>query len=638
MKTEQELVQDRNKKTGNMRRYYQLNEEQVTESREALTKQDFGAYNVVKPEIIQAFNEICKVGIISDSELDAAGGVREYVGIQVGKEIHSDIPLDEVYTVDNIRSILIHSDPLVNDEKAEGARRLHAALARVNHNVNVDSIYDAWNLKSIFKPNLTYDPQITDQMYRKEIDNISTTLNYHSQGQLIVSKNSIVTEEIQNLLDSYKAEYDATIGYEGDIVYLWLANILISLALVVALFLGICFCNHKVFDQFNKYIYILVIFLLPILVTSLTLSRGESASYVIPYTLVALFLYSFFQPRMVLTVYMISLVPVLFLASNGVELYVMHLLAGMICMLVFERFSSGWLQFISALIAFFVMVLVWLAFRMLEGMDNLHDYTVVFNMALGALLLVAAYPLTFLFEKIFRLVSKSKLVELTDTNNKLLRVLADKAPGTFQHCLQVMNLADAAARSIDANVPLIRAGALYHDIGKIANPHCFTENSTTDVNYHAELSPKESAQDIIRHVADGLILAEKHNLPQILKDFIITHHGTTKAGYFYTKFVNDGGNPDDVDDFTYNGVKPETKEQGILMLCDAIEAASRSLKGYSPENISALVNRIFDEKIQDGQLSESNLSLREMNIIKEEIKTYLVQMYHSRVAYPKRKK
>ena len=226
---------------------------------------------------------------------------------------------------------------------------------------------------------------------------------------------------------------------------------------------------------------------------------------------------------------------------------------------------------------------------------------------------------------------------MSDTNNKLLRLLADKAPGTFQHCLQVMNLADAAARSIDANVLLVRAGALYHDIGKISNPQCFTENENPGVQYHAGLTVKESAQEIIRHVSDGLALADKHGLPDVIKEFIVSHHGTTCTGYFLTKYLNDGGNPDETAEFYYDGVKPVTKEQVILMVCDAVEAASRSLKDYSPESISALVDRIADGKAKENQFTDADISLRELNTLKEVIKSYLQQMYHSRVSYPKRK-
>jgi putative nucleotidyltransferase with HDIG domain len=199
-----------------------------------------------------------------------------------------------------------------------------------------------------------------------------------------------------------------------------------------------------------------------------------------------------------------------------------------------------------------------------------------------------------------------------------------------------MNIADAAARAIDAYVPLVRAGALYHDIGKIANPQCFTENETPGVKFHAELSAKESAHEIIRHVADGLAMADKYGLPKVVKDFIATHHGTTCAAYFYNKYVNEGGDPEDINDFRYDGVKPTTKEQVILMICDAVEAASRSLKDYSQESVAALVDRIIDGKANEGQFQDSEVSLRELNILRETIKSYLMQMYHSRIAYPKR--
>ena len=282
------------------------------------------------------------------------------------------------------------------------------------------------------------------------------------------------------------------------------------------------------------------------------------------------------------------------------------------------------------------MVLVWLSFRLAEGLESLSEYPMILYMAFGAFLSVAGYPLIYLFEKLFKLVSKSKLVELSDTANPLLRQLAEKAPGTFQHCLQVMNLSDAAALAVDANVPLVRAGALYHDIGKIMNPVCFTENETPGVDYHSGLSYKESAQEIIAHVSNGVALAEKYGLPSVIKDFILTHHGTSCTGYFYNRYLNDGGDPEQVSEFFYNGRKPVTKEQVILMLCDSVEAASRSLKDYSQESVSSLVEKIVAGKVEAGQLSEAEISLSELNIIKDVMKNQVQQIYHARVAYPKR--
>ena len=261
-------------------------------------------------------------------------------------------------------------------------------------------------------------------------------------------------------------------------------------------------------------------------------------------------------------------------------------------------------------------------------------------MFIGSMLNVAGYPLIYLFEKMFGLVSNSRLRELCDTNNPLLRDLEQKAPGTFQHSLQVMNMADACARAVEANVLLVRAGALYHDIGKMLNPTCFIENDSLSGNgphYHDGLTPKESAIAIIKHVSDGLELAKEHNLPDLVTAFIKTHHGTSNTGYFYAKYLNEGGDPKDVDCFFYKGAKPRSKEQVILMLCDSVEAASRTLKDNSPETFSEFVENIVESKIIMGQLDDAELSIRQLNTVKDVLKSYLAQIYHERIAYPPRK-
>lgn len=254
---------------------------------------------------------------------------------------------------------------------------------------------------------------------------------------------------------------------------------------------------------------------------------------------------------------------------------------------------------------------------------------------LGALLSVAGYPLIYLMEKIFSLVSGTRLQELCDPNNKLLRILAQKAPGTFQHSLQVMNLADAAARSIDADVLLVRAGAMYHDIGKTANPQCFVENESLGAKFHDGLTPKESAEMIIRHVTDGIALAAKYKLPQVVSDFILTHHGTTCTAFFYNKFIEEGGNPAESDAFYYKGKKPWTREQALVMICDTVEAASRTLKDNTPETFDKFVENIVSAKMAAGQLDNADITLKELSRIKSVLKSYLGQIYHERVVYPK---
>ena len=528
------------------------------------------------------------------------------------------VPVEELYTI------------------AEAEDALRSSLASVLPEAPVDSIYNAF-LAPLVSSDLVFDQQVTDLIHEENVALVSPTLGIIKAGQTLVSKGELVTADLELLLDSYKKEYEANVGYDGPEFLQWLGNALIALFLVLILFFSIYFCNYHIFEQFNKYLYVLLVFTLSAVSSFLVVEIEPAYFYMVPFTLIVLYLLAFFTRRMVLLVYLISLLPMLIAAPDGVELFFIYLAGGIAAIYVFDYFNKGWLQFVLALVTFAVMAVVWGAFRLADGMEGMMNIRQLWQLSLAAFLAVAGYPLIYLFEKIFMLVSSSKLVELSDTSRPLLRLLADKAPGTFQHSLQVMNLADAAARSIDANIPLIRAAALYHDVGKIANPQCFTENETPGVKFHEGLSPKESAQEIIRHVSDGLAMADKYGLPDVLKDFIRSHHGTTATGYFLNQYLNDGGNPDEVSEFYYNGVKPSTKEEVILMLCDAVEAASRSLKDYSPASIEGLVDRIIDGKADDGQLSDSDISLREVNVVRQVMKAYLQQMYHSRVSYPKRK-
>ena len=596
--------------------YYRYDARVSTKSADALSSMDFGTEETARQAVTDALSDIYSTGVLSSSATqDAVEGV-----IYVQKDRRAvKVPVSEVFTLDNAHEQL----------------KERLVLAAVGF--DPDSLYAALDLGRLIEPNLIFDQQTTDLVHEESYDHISRTQGVMRSGLVIVSEGEMVTAEIEQLLDSYKAEYDANVGYLGPRPLQWTGNVLIAFFLVLLLFLAIYYCNSRIFEEYNKYLYLLMVFLLSAVGSSLVARIDPGRFYMMPFLLIIFYQLAFFSRRMVFSVYFISLLPMLIFAPNGMELFVIYLVAGTVGILVFEYFNKGWLQFVTAFILFVVMALVWLAFRFVEGMTY-ADYRTVLDMALGAVLSVAGYPLIYLFEKIFRLVSTSKLVDLSDTSNPLLRMLADKAPGTFQHSLQVMNLADAVARSVDANVPLVRTAALYHDVGKIANPQCFTENATPGVNFHAELTPKESAQEIIRHVSDGVALAEKYGLPEVICDFIRTHHGTTATAYFLNTYLNTGGDPEDVADFYYDGVKPTTKEHVILMFCDAVEAASRSLKDYSPENISSLVDMIVDGKIKEGQLVDSEMSLKEIAVVKDTMKVYLQQMYHSRVAYPKRRK
>lgn len=621
LKTEAQLLAERSAAASEVVPYYRNDPKVRSRISSRVAHTDLGEYSYIRQTLDEVLSAIYAKGVISESSVQGDAHTKlesdDLIYVQKGRKAVK-MPVSEVYGL----------------EQAE--QYFHDAVRAALPGVKVDSVLSAAGLTGLVVPDYVFDQQTTDLIHDDAVFDISRTQGVFRSGQVIVSEGEVVTAEIEQLLNSYRIEYEANVGYNGPKALQWIGNMLIAFSLVLILFLAILFCNYRIFDQYNKYLYLLLVFAISAVVSSVVSGIDQSLFYMMPYTMLALYLLAFFKKRVVFTVYTISLLPLLIFAQNGMELFVMDLTAGVVGILVFGRFNKGWLQFVTAFIVFIVMGLVWSAFRLIEGPGSLNEYRPILNMALAAFMTVAGYPLIYLFEKLFALISNSKLVDLSDTSNKLLRELADKAPGTFQHSLQVMNLSDAAARSIEANVLLVRAGALYHDIGKIANPQCFTENEAVGVKYHAGLSPKESAQEIIKHVADGLVLADKYGLPGVIKEFIQTHHGTTPTGYFLTKYLNDGGNPDDVSAFYYDGVKPTTKEQVILMICDAVEAASRSLKDYTHESISELVERIVGGKMAEGQLDEADISLMEINVVKAEIKSYLQQMYHSRVAYPKR--
>lgn len=613
LKTDEQLKEDLQKAGSSVTPVFRYDPSVFQNALTAMSALDLGEYSAASTALNVALNDIYSKGVLPTSYQAPQGGM---VYIQRDMRAYK-VPAEEIYTVD------------------EAADALRAALLAVYPDAPADSLINS-GLASVLSPDLVYDQQITDMIHDESVAQVSPTLGVVKAGQTLVSRGELVTADLEQLLDSYKMEYESSVGYNGPEVLQWVGNALVALFLVLILFFSIYFCNYHVFEQINKYLYILLVFTLSAVSSFVVVEIEPAYFYMVPFTLIVLYLLAFFTRRLVLLVYLISLLPMLIAAPDGVELFFIYLSGGIAAIYVFDYFNKGWLQFVLALVTFAVMALVWGAFRIADGMEGMMNLRQLWQLLLAALFAVAGYPLIYLFEKIFMLVSSSKLVELSDTSRPLLRELADKAPGTFQHSLQVMNLADAAARSIDANIPLIRAAALYHDVGKILNPQCFTENETPGVKYHEGLSAKESAQEIIRHVSDGLALADKYGLPDVLKNFIQSHHGTTCTAYFLNKYLNEGGDKDDTVAFYYNGVKPATREEVILMLCDAVEAASRSLKDYSQQSIGALVDKIVDGKADDGQLSESDISLREVNVLKDVMKKYLQQMYHSRISYPKR--
>lgn len=599
----------------------------------------FSADDNVGIDVIEKFN---KLSIGSDLDQSLFRGITDILQEIYSKGVVSsfnstDISDKVIFVKQNKRIVETPASEVYNIESAYDYLKSNLAYDFAKY--NLDSLDHLLNLKSLIVPNLVYDEQMTQSLHKEAIDYISPTKGMVYAGQLIVSKGELVTADIEQLLDSYKAEYQMSFGYTGSKFSLIMSHILMVLAVVTLLFMTIFFVHPHIFVDMKRLIFILLLCFISYLATVLLRGINQQLLFLFPYAAFILYTASFFRRSSVYPVYLISLLPLLILSENGVELFLIDAVAGAIALLSFSIFSRGWIQFLNIIYIFAGMAVVYLSFKLsMNEWAQLFKSTELLFLLINAILVIVLYPFVFLFEKIFSLVSYSKLWDMTDTNNKLLQEMAQKAPGTFQHSIQVANLAENAARQIGANSMLVRVGALYHDVGKSKNPFCFIENQVPGVNdYHKDLTPIESARDIIRHVDDGIAIAKEYNLPQVVTNFIRSHHGTSQTLYFYNKYCNEGGDPDNKAPFTYDGILPTTKEQVILMMADAVEAASRSLKSYTKESISDLVDKILSVRLSDEQLSIADISISEINTIKESFKSYLMQIYHARIVYPAKK-
>lgn len=623
LKTDEQIREEKSRSKSVVIPYYRYRQDIVDNCRKAAEGIDMGGYSYLRPLIVASMDGIYSNGVVPDEGVkldghsDPSGAV---LYIQKDKRAGKK-PVSEVF------------------KESEAKNRLLSDIAAKYPRINADSVLRSAGIYDFIVPNLEYDPKTTELVRSESSNQVSTTQGFVSAGQLIVSEGEIVTAEIAQMLDSYKVEYENSMGYGGPRILFWLGNAFIAFALVLLFFLMIYFLNRRLFMDHRKFWYLIFIFIIASVLALIINKFAPRCLYMVPFTLTALYLEAFFKNKVIFPICCVSFLPLLVFAENGVVLFVMFLLASIVAVFTFRFFNQGWQQFIMSGIVFVSILVTYFGFRMID-MVNDDPYMAVLYMFIGSMLIVAGYPLIYLFERMFNLVSSSRLRELCDTNNKLLRELEHKAPGTFQHSLQVMNMCDAAARAIDANVLLVRAGALYHDIGKMKNPLCFIENESMSpggVHYHEHLSPKESARAIIKHVSDGLELAAENRLPDVVQDFILTHHGTSNTSYFYNKYLNEGGDPNDVSDFFYKGRKPQTKEQIILMICDTLEAASRTLKDNSAATFSVFVENIVASKMKIGQFDQADISIKDLNTVKETLKAYLSQIYHERVVYPQRK-
>jgi len=535
----------------------------------------------------------------------------------VDKNVATSRFIDQLYTVKEAYEYLLNADTAHYKKK----------------------ILQQCSLNDYITPNLVYDEEKSEAAQKDLLSNISWANGFVLNGQKIIDRGEIVDEQTYNILESLRKEWEKRsdsvqekrLTLAGQILY-------------VGIFL-FCFMAYLELFRADYYerkgtltlLFALIVFF-PVL-SSIMVEQNLSSIYVVPFAMIPIIVRVFLDSR---TAFMAH-VTIILLCSITLrfphEFILLQVVAGMVAIYSLRELSQRSQLLRTALVVFISYALLYFAFELIheDDLTKLNTRMYIYFMINGILLLFA-YPLLFLLEKIFGFTSDVTLVELSNINNSLLREMSEVAPGTFQHSLQMANLAAAAANKIGGKSQLVRTGALYHDIGKMVNPAFFTENQS-GVNPHKSLSYEQSAQVIISHITDGLKLAEKHNLPKVIKDFISTHHGRGLTKYFYISYKNE--HPDeevDQEKFRYPGPNPFTKEQAVLMMADSVEAASRSLPEYTEESISTLVDKIIDTQVSEGYFKECPITFKDIATVKALFKEKLKTMYHTRISYPELKK
>jgi putative nucleotidyltransferase with HDIG domain len=403
------------------------------------------------------------------------------------------------------------------------------------------------------------------------------------------------------------------------------------------LFLFFWLFRKDIFEDNHKMTFILLIVCLMVFMASLGIRFGIQSIYILPFCILPVMVRTFFDTRIAMFTHLTTCLIIGLHAPNPFEFVFIQLIGGIIAIFSILNLRKRAQLFFSVTIIFIAYSLSYFGISIIqEGKLSSIEWSNIAWFALSAGLTLFSYPLIYLFEKIFGFISDVSLMELSDINSPLLRELALRAPGTFQHSLQVANLAEEAIMAVGGSSLLVRTGALYHDIGKMEMPMYFIENQYTGVNPHDELSYEDSAKIITGHVNKGIEIAKKNNLPDSLIDFIRTHHGTTKAQYFYLSFLkNFPGEAIDEKSFQYPGPIPFSKETAVLMMADSVEAASRSLKKYEAEIIEELVEKVIDRQIEQDQFINADITFKNINTIKKIFKKKLLNMYHLRIEYPK---
>lgn len=622
-KNDEELQKEKNELESNKKLFFSVekdifnNVKQNYNTKAAITLSDSLLKNTARKDVLKfgekLIDQIYKVGFLNTDDRSNAKS-KQIISLKKGNEVEQLVYNRFVRQVDINNLINKH----FKNSKYE----------RFSDNFKI--IY-----QDVLKPNVHYDIDFTQKVLDEKLNNISKTKGLVSENERIISKGDVVEGDKYEILMSLKSEYESQLWNKSN--YNWIVFgyiILIALALLMLL-LFLKQYRVDIFENNTKITFIFFNIILMVFLVTMVVKYKSEFLYVVPLIILPIVIKAFFDARLGLFTHVLTVLLLGFIVPNSFEFIFLQIIAGMVTILTVSELYKRANLFISISKITFVYMVAYFAFSIIQEGNatklNL-DYFGMF--ALNGVLSFLSLFLILIYENVFGLVSDVSLLELSNTNSKLLRELAEKAPGTFQHSMQVANLAEASANEIGANSMLARTGALYHDIGKMANPMYFTENQTTNMNPHDELPPKDSASIIINHVIRGIEIAKKNGLPDRIIDFIRTHHGTSKVYYFFKKQEALTPNNVDIKDFSYPGPIPFSKETAILMICDASEAASKSLKEPSAQLIDELIDKIVDSQMKDNQFKNADITFKEIETIKKVIKKKLNNIYHLRIEYP----
>ena len=567
--------------------------------------------------INRTLKHIYEKGVLSNNDAQLLAEDSTQSIMLVDKNVATSRATDQLFTIKEAYEYLLNADTIHYSKR----------------------VLQSCNLVNYLTSNITYDLEKSESSLNDLISSVAWAKGLMQNGQRIIDRGEIINEHTFDILNSLRQEWEKRSETVQEIRLTFMGQTLLVSILVLCFMIYLELFRKDYYERKRSVLLLFALIVFFPVVLSIMVEQNLSNVYIIPMAMIPIIIGIFLDSRTAFMAHTIIVLICSIFLRYPHEFIILQMATGMTAIYSLRELSQRSQLLRTALIVVICYTLLYFAFELIQEDDLTKLNTRMYMyFIINGILLLFAYPLLFILEKTFGFTSNVTLVELSNINTKLLREMSEVAPGTFQHSLQMANLAAEAANRIGANSQLVRTGALYHDIGKMVNPAFFTENQTS-INPHKSLSYEQSAQVIISHITDGIKLAEKHNLPKVIKDFIRTHHGKGVAKYFYISYKNEHPNEEvDMEKFSYPGPNPFTKEQAILMMADAVEAASRSLPEYTEESISNLIEKIVDGQVAEGYFKECPITFKDIAMVKALFKEKLKTVYHTRITYPELKK